>query len=171
MKTETNLNWYLIQNKPNLHFSAKQNLQDQNFKVFLPLLEATKRKFSKFVNEKTPLFPGYMFVRFNHDLDQWAKINNTKGVTRLVCFNGKPKPIPDEMINNIKMRCDDSEIFSTSSELNKGDRVKFIKGPFSNFLAKVETCDDFKRVWVLLEFMGQASLTKVEKNHLQIIAK
>lgn len=163
--------WFLVQNKPNHHFVAKENLVNQGFNVFLPLIEITRRKSLKFVNETSPLFPGYMFIEFDEINSNWSKINNTKGVNRLVCFSHKPKSVPSELINAIRLRCSSSNIFRQRKELKKGDIVEFFKGPFTNFLAKVEKCDSIERVWVLIEIMGQTSLSKVNVDHLQLIKK
>ena len=86
--------WYLIQFKPNSHRLAERNLLRQGFETFLPMQKITRRKASRFVSDLKPLFPGYMFVSVNSDLAPWRTINNTIGVSKLVSFEGKPKPLP-----------------------------------------------------------------------------
>ena len=86
--------WYLIQFKPNSHRLAERNLQRQGFETFLPMQKITRRKASRFVSDLKPLFPGYMFVSVNSDLAPWRSINSTIGVSKLVSFEGKPKPLP-----------------------------------------------------------------------------
>lgn len=92
-------------------------------------------------------------------------------MNRLVCFSNKPKSIPNELVNAIRFRCTSSNVFNQKKELKKGDTVKFFRGPFTSFLAKVENCDSVERVWILIEVMGQTSLTKVNTNHVQLIKK
>ena len=80
--------WHLIQFKPNAHRLAQRNLKRQDFEVFLPMQEITRRKASRFVSDLRPLFPGYMFVGVDSRAAPWRTINSTIGVSRLVSFDG-----------------------------------------------------------------------------------
>jgi len=57
--------WLIIQFKPNTHFQAKKNFNQQGFETFLPLHNITSRIESRFISTTKPLFPGYMFVTFD----------------------------------------------------------------------------------------------------------
>jgi transcriptional antiterminator RfaH len=57
--------WFILQFKSNSHHQAKKNLTRQGFETFLPLHDTTSRKLSRFINTSKPLFPGYMFIRFD----------------------------------------------------------------------------------------------------------
>ena len=57
--------WFILQFKPNSQHQAVKNLNRQGFETFLPLHNTTSRKLSRFINASKPLFPGYMFVRFD----------------------------------------------------------------------------------------------------------
>ena len=148
-------NWYVVQFKSNSHKVAKQNLEKQGFKTFLPVEEITKRRSNCFVNELQPLFPGYMFVSFNPKVSSWHKINNTKGVSRIICNSQQPKPVPQEIITGLKYRFENSEKFSLPNRINEGELVKFRKGPFANFVGTVERIDVQQRMWILLKSMNQ----------------
>ena len=74
--------WFILQFKPNSHHLAAKNLNRQGFETFLPLHETTSRKLSRFINTSKPLFPGYMFIKFDKLESEWHKINSTYGVSR-----------------------------------------------------------------------------------------
>ncbi len=171
MQTQLQKSWYLVQFKPNCHQLATRNLRRQGFETFLPLQEITKRKPSKFTTQLRPLFPGYMFVSFNLTQDpsqvSWQKINSTMGVSRLVSSNGRPRPVPLELITNLMLRCDKSGKLSPATLFKQGEYVQFLNGPFANFIAKVEKTDALQRVWVLLDAMGQ--ITRVQAKPGQLI--
>ena len=90
--------WYIVQFKSNSHHQAAKNLNQQGFETFLPLHDTTSRKLSRFINASKPLFPGYMFVRFDKAESEWHKINNTYGVSRLITINSTLQPIPKNII-------------------------------------------------------------------------
>ena len=159
--------WYLIQFKPNSYRLAERNLHRQGFETFLPMQKITRRKASRFVSDLKPLFPGYMFVRVNSDLAPWRTINSTIGVSKLVSFEGKPKPLPLQLISGLMLRCDASGTLLPPKSLNEGDGVEMLSGPFANFIATVGTIDPEQRVWILMDLMGRRTRLKVTTDQLQ----
>ena len=147
--------WYLVQFKPNSYGIAESNLNRQGFETFLPMQKTTRRKASRFVNDFKPLFPGYMFVSVNSQLAPWRTINSTIGVCRLVSFEGKPKPLPRQLVSGLMLRCDTAGKILPPKTLNEGDGVELLTGPFANFIATVDTIDPERRIWVLIVLMGR----------------
>jgi len=160
--------WYLIQFKPNSHRLAERNLHRQGFETFLPMQKITRRNASRFVSDLKPLFPGYMFVSVNPYLAPWRTINSTIGVSRLVSCEGKPKPLPLQLISGLKLRCDASGTLLPPKSLNEGDSVEMLTGPFTSFIATVEKIDPEQRIWILMDFMGQKARIQVTADQLQL---
>ena len=160
--------WYLIQFKPNSYHLAERNLHRQGFETFLPMQKITRRKASRFVSDLKPLFPGYMFVSVNSDLAPWSTINSTIGVSKLVSFEGKPKPLPLQLISGLMLRCDASGTLLPPKSLSEGDSVEILTGPFANFITTVDTIDPEQRIWVLLDLMGQKTRMQVSADQLQL---
>ena len=160
--------WYLIQFKPNSHRLAERNLNRQGFESFIPMQETTRRKASRFVSDLKPLFPGYMFVSVNSKLAPWRTINNTIGISRLVSFDGKPKPLPLQLVSALVLRCDASGAILPLKSLGEGDSVEILTGPFANFIATVDIIDPEQRIWVLMYFMGQKMRMQVSSDQLQL---
>ena len=128
----------------------------------------TRRKASRFVSDLKPLFPGYMFVRIDSELAPWRSINSTVGVSRLVSLEGKPKPLPLQLISGLMLRCDASGTILPPKSLSEGDSVEMLTGPFANFIATVDSIDPEQRIWVLMNFMGQQTRMQVTADQLQI---
>ena len=160
--------WFILQFKPNSHHQAAKNLIQQGFETFLPLHVVTSQKLSRFVNTSKPLFPGYMFIRFNRAETKWHKINNTYGVSRLVTFNSILKPIPTTFVNNLMKRYDLSGKLLPIKKLKKGDQVKVLRGPFADFIATVETYEDDQRIWVLMDLMGRKTKIQATTDTLEL---
>ena len=130
--------WFILQFKPNSHYQAAKNLNRQGFETFLPLYDTTSRKASRFINSTKPLFPGYMFIKFDKTEIAWHKINNTYGVSRLVTFNSTLKSIPAIFIDNLMMRSDFSGKLLPERKFRIGTQVKVTRGPFADFIANIE---------------------------------
>ena len=162
--------WYLVQLKRNSHRIADRNLNQQGFKTFLPLQDLTSRRGSKFLTSTKPLFPGYMFVRIKPDGAPWQKINSTLGVSRLLCQDGVPKKVPTEVVSGLISRCDSSGRLLPPTALQYGDTVEIQSGALANFIAKVETIDSKRRIWVLMDIMGQITRVQVASEQVKLLS-
>ena len=149
--------WFLVQTKPNAEAVASQNLKNQQITAFMPLQKLTRRKGSAFQTQLRPLFPGYVFVAQDPAAGQWRKINNTRGVARLVRLAAEPTPVPATIMEQLFARCDETGIFQQSSTLVAGRDAKITRGPFAGTIAKIVEIDPNQRVHLLLDFMGQTS--------------
>ena len=162
-------NWYLVQLKRNSHRIADRNLNQQGFKTFLPLQDLTSRRGSEFFSRTKPLFPGYMFVRIKPDGAPWQKINSTLGVSRLICQDGVPKKVPTDVISGLILRCDRLGSLLPSNAVQRGDNVEIHSGALANFVATVETIDSNKRIWVLMDIMGQIAKVQVAPAQVKLL--
>ena len=160
--------WYLIQFKPNSHRLAKSNLHRQGFETFLPMQQITRRKASRFVNDLKPLFPGYMFIKVNAEQAPWRTIDSTIGVSRLVRFGGKPRALPLQLISGLMLRYDTSGVLLTANSPSYGESVEVLSGPFAKFIATVDAIDPKKRIWVLVDLMGQKTRMQVSPGQFQL---
>ena len=160
--------WFILQFKSNSHHLAAKNLNRQGFETFLPLHDTTSRRTSRFINTSKPLFPGYMFIRFDKTESEWHKINSTYGVSRLITFNSILKSIPTAFVDSLMKRYDLSGKLLPMQKLKKGDQVKVLKGPFANFIATVEKYEEAQRIWILMDLMGRKTKIQTPSDNLTL---
>lgn len=159
--------WYLAQVKPNRYQLAEENLRRQGFETFSPKVARTRRHRGNFREELVALFPGYMFVRVRSHLTRWRAIGSTFGIHRIVAFGDSgPSPVSDELIAGLRQRCDTGERLQPSS-LEPGDRVRIASGPLSEFIAVVDSIPSERRVWLLLDIMGQQRRLALEPDKVE----
>lgn len=162
--------WYLAQLKPNCQRLAEVNLNRQGFHTFLPQREETRRTRTGFATTARPLFPGYIFVAFEAARGGWRAINATYGITRLVSVDNRPQPVPQDIIVELKQRCDAGGKMNPGFQARVGDHVRIAVGPFADFMARVEKMAPDKRIWVLLDLMGRETRLRVPANALQAVS-
>ena len=151
-----NSKWILVYTKAKEEQKAKRNLQNQGFEIFLPMIAFEKLNQSKSITLKA-MFPGYLFVKINTELDKWNRIKSTRGVSHLVIFGQRLAEIPNQVIAYLKSGADENDIFRqkiTRQEFQKGDKLVIEKGMFKDkeatFLAKKSK----ERVRILLRFVN-----------------
>lgn len=161
------LRWFLAQLKPNSLSIATKNLNRQGFRSFAPQTTEMRRFGHQFRTQQRPLFPGYVFVSLDTTQGHWRAVNSTYGVTKLVAFGGKPKPVPRGLVEQLALRCDAQGQLLPSEALTPGDRVLVTHGPFVDVVADVETIEPDRRVWILLDLMGQQTRVQVDRETLK----
>lgn len=161
--------WFLAQLKPNCAKIANQNLKRQGFRTFLPMVEETRQRHGKFVNALLPLFPGYIFVAFDVTGGPWRAVDSTYGITRLVSFGRKPASVPLDLVSQLMLHCGISGTFLPPKLLKLGDQVRLTTGPFANFIAEIEKITPDRRVWILMNIMGEQTRVAVEAKQLRTV--
>ena len=160
MSNETADKWYLIYTKPNQENRAKENLQNQHFTVFLPMLPYEVKK--EVHLEK--MFPRYLFVLLNSQSIDWNKINSTRGVSYIVTFNKKPAIVSNNIVSSLKKSCNEDGIFKQINRLNdyqKGDKVKISKGPLSGYEGVFLLKKAKDRISILMQLANREIITEL----------
>lgn len=158
--------WFLVHCKPNSEQIALRNIENQEVRAFLPIQKLTRRKGNTFKMQLRPLFPGYLFVHIDPQAGHWRKINNTRGVARIVRLGPDPCPVPPAIMTQLIERCDAAGIFQPSARLTAGEEAQITQGPFAGSIARIIEIEPNHRVHLLLDIMGQTSNLTIDASAL-----
>ena len=156
------LRWYVVQSKPREEERALHFLKEKGFQTYLPRMEVVNIRGFKDVKTKKPLFPGYLFCRFDKD-ENLAHVRWTQGVKKLLPESVNPMSVDDKVVQAIhSLEQEDGVI--RKQPLQKNDQVRIARGPMKDVLGVFDHwSSDSGRVMVLLNFINyQAS---VELHH------
>lgn len=162
--------WYLIQSKPRLESIALENLNNQGYQCYLPMIKVERITQNKIEVMKLPLFPRYLFIFLDKDFasKSWAPIRSTRGVSNLVKFGEVPARIHDDLVEIIKAR-EFQEESQVESLYKKGQNFKILKGPFAGFEAIYQGMDAEMRIIVLIEFMKKSVIVHLGLNNVSVL--
>jgi transcription elongation factor/antiterminator RfaH len=147
-------NWFLVYTKPKKESTVSDKLKGCGFEVFNPKLSERKHIRRKLQEVTTPLFPCYIFVKFDFP-DNYRLIKYTKGVRKVIGTDNMPTPVNESIINSIKERMVDGILKYKPQKFTPGDRVAISGGPFEGLEAIfVREMHDMERVSVLLNAMN-----------------
>jgi len=149
--------WYVVNTKAREEPKASFNLKRQGFNAYLPQYKKTRRHARRIDTVLAPLFPKYLFVEFDLDLERWSSINSTTGVKKLIMFGSLPATLPSELVEEIRTREDVEGVVSLNQylKIKQGDQVTINSGAFSEHSGIFECQDDDKRIIILLKLMGR----------------
>ena len=162
--------WYVIQTKPKKEEEAKSYLWTKGVEVFGPLLETFLLRNGRMNKELKPLFPGYIFGKF--DLDQnYPLVRWAKGVKKVLSFGGYPTPISEEVVEIIRERTDTHGVVRLKYHFQANDVIRIKTGPLKDLLGIFERwISDRERVRVLLNLMGYQPVVEIHYSMIEKVA-
>lgn len=169
--------WYVVHTQTGLEAKVKvsldnkialQGLQDLIIKVVIPTEQVSEVKGGRKRVSQRKFFPGYILVEMELNEDTYLLIKTTPGVTGFIGLGKKPTPLPQEEVDNILKRSEETQakpIPKTAFE--KGEQVRVSEGPFVNFSGTIEEIHPTKgKLKVSVSIFGRA--TPVELEYWQV---
>jgi len=146
--------WYVVCALPRQETRAELHLLRQGYRAFLPIMTKTVRHARKLRTVRSPVFPGYLFVALDLQRDRWRSVNGTIGVSSLIMGESAPMPAPRGVVEKLLDCVDESGAARFDLDLQQGEAIRVLVGPFANALGSLDRLDANGRVKVLLEIMG-----------------
>lgn len=173
MSNSTNVaRWYVIYTKTNEEDRVDRNLVAWGLESFYPRIK--KKQLNEFTGKATyfsrPLFPRYIFARFNAE-KLLHKVSNTRGVLRVLNNNHVPIPVDDEIVALIQSRVAADGFVSLDEPFKRGDEVRINNGSWKGINGIFDrTMRDKSRVMVLLTAINYQASLVVEKELVRLAA-
>jgi transcription termination/antitermination protein NusG len=169
--------WYAIhtysgyENKVKSHLEARiasMDMRNKIFRVIVPMEEEVEIKQGQRRTVQRKVFPGYVLVEMIMSDEAWYVVRNTPGVTSFVGSGTRPVPLQEHEIHSIlKQVTKEAEKPKAKVSFSKGQSVRVIDGPFTEFIGTVSEINMEKnKVTVLVSFFGRE--TPVVLDFLQV---
>jgi len=168
-------NWYVVhtysgfEEKVRLSIedrAGKKDLKDKISRILIPTEKVIELKAGKKRESDKKFYPGYILVELELDDETWHLVRSTPRVTGFV-GGTKPIPIPEEEVEIILQQLEKGPAPQVKTQFQKGESVRIIDGPFTNFLGYVDEVDmDHGRLKVMVSIFGRQ--TPVELHFFQV---
>ena len=169
MSENSELRWYVVHTysgyenkvKANLEKSVENNgMQDLIQAVEIPTEEVIEIKNNKSRVLQRKSMPGYVLVRMVMTNESWYIVRNTRGVTGFVGPGSRPEPLSDEDYASVM-----NKPALTQLDINVGDEVRILSGPFENFTGRVTSIDELtKKLCVMVPMLKREVPVELEYN-------
>lgn len=165
--------WYIVHTYSGHEDKVKTNLeklvenrgmQDLVLQVIVPKETVVEHKEGTKLSKsrERKVFPGYVLVKMIVTNESWYLVRNTQGVTGFVGQGSEPIPLSDEEIRRLGI-----EKIEIVLDIEAGDSVKIISGPFKGFTGEVEEVNaDKQTLRTKVDMFGR--LTPVELEFDQV---
>lgn len=159
------MQWYAVYTKPKREGDVAYSLENAGLEVFNPMLKQKKYLQGAYRDIIGPLFPCYIFVRFEPTTASHM-IKYTRGVRRIV-GGDSPWPVSDEIIDLIRSHEEDGIITIKPPELRQGDKVTIKDGPLQGLTGIFEKdINGQERIVLLLTAIEYQARVIIEKAFL-----
>lgn len=127
---ESGVRWYALHTRARHEKQVDRRLRERRFEAYLPLIPQVRQWHDRRKVLQLPLFPGYVFARFS--LDATTRVVETPGVATVVRHEGRPAPITDEEIENVRRFAaaiaETGTVPTPTPLIEKGERVRIVSG-------------------------------------------
>jgi transcriptional antiterminator NusG len=180
-ETTTGGQWYVIHTysgfeqkvKASIEQRAKLLAEEQGvdqlvYDILIPTEDVVELRKGKRRVSSRKFFPGYVLIRMEMSDELWYLVKNTPKVTGFVGPGTRPTPIPEAEVRAILAEVEEgAEHPRHRVHFVRGETVRVIDGPFTNFTGVVdEVKPDKGRLKVMVSIFGRP--TPVDLEFIQV---
>ncbi len=134
--------WYVVHTYSGHEKKVKANIekivenrgmQDLVVEIVVPTEDVVEMKNGQRKVKTKKVFPGYVIVKMIVTPESWYLVRNTQGVTGFVGSGTNPISLTNEEVRRMGL-----EKVHIDLDVEVGDSVKVINGPFESFMGTVE---------------------------------
>ena len=159
--------WYVVHTYSGHENKVKVNLeklvenrgmQDLVLQIIVPTEDRVEFKDNQRTVKTRKIFPGYVIVKMIVTNESWYLVRNTQGVTGFVGQGSEPIPLSDEEVRRLGIEKTVIEL-----DIEAGDSIKIISGPFKGFAGTVEEVNaDKQTLKAKVDMFGRATPVELE---------
>ena len=150
--------------------ASSMGMEDYIYRVVVPEQTVIEEKDGKTKEKIKKMFPGYILVEMVMSDEAWFVVRNTPGVTGFIGSSGKgAKPFPltlaevDKILGSMGI-----SRLEVGNDLNVGDSVKVINGPFASMIGKVKSINvENQQLEISLDLFGQETIVEIPLSEIE----
>ncbi|MCW8332736.1 transcription/translation regulatory transformer protein RfaH [Vibrio sp. SCSIO 43135] len=161
--------WYLLYCKRGEQLRAKLHLENQGVECYYPEIEVEKIVRGKRQTKTEPLFPCYVFVRFDFEIGPtFTTVRSTRGVVDFVRQGPQPQELQGDLVYGLKQIEREAVEPNTEALPEKGQTVRVKGGQFAGIEAIYQEADGEARSIMLVKMISQVVPMSIKNSDLDL---
>ena len=152
--------WFAVWTRSRHEKSVHEQLRWKDIETFLPTITRWSRWKDRKKQVDWPLFPGYVFARFEPDSS--LPILTCGGVVSIVSFEGRPAPIPDIEIDGVRRLVESELQYDPCPLIREGAMVEVIHGPLKGVFGRLVRKGSHARLVLSVDLIGRGVAVTVD---------
>lgn len=158
--------WFTIRVKSRCEHVVSEGLRARGIEEFPAFYRARRRWSDRFKEVELPLFPGYVFARF--DPDRRFPILSTHGVVMIVSASSKPIPVPEEEIAAVRAIIASGLPAIPCPFLRTGQRILIRRGPLAGVEGIVTAIKKQYRLVVSVTLLQRSVAVEIDREWITL---
>ena len=154
--------WFALRVKPNHEKRVSELINYQGLEEFLPTYRVRRRWAQRWQNIDVPLFPGYVFSRFERQ--SWTKIINTPGVIDAVRFGTTLAAVEQDEIQALQLVQRSKTAMQPSPYLMPGQIMRVTAGPLAGVNGTLLEIKGTTRLVLSVTLLQRSVLVEIDRN-------
>jgi transcription antitermination factor NusG len=154
--------WFALTVKPRHEKTVAQSLRHRGLEDFLPLYSARRRWSDRVKAVEFPLFPGYVFCRF--DYERRFPVVTTPGVISIVGFANLPTPVSEDEIAAVRTILASNLPAQPWPVVRVGQSIRIERGSLAGLQGILIREKDSLRVVISLELLQRAVAVEIDRD-------
>jgi len=161
--------WYALHTMSNCEAKVASYLRAFDVEAFLPDYPTRRQWNDRVKTIRLPLFPGYLFGRWQKKLNYEAL--GAPGLAQIVAVAGVPVPIPEEEIDSVRRLVDSGLTVCGCPLLKTGQRVRMRSGPLKGLEGRLERIKNQFRLVVSVQLLSRSIATEVDVEAIEVLSQ
>jgi transcription antitermination factor NusG len=154
--------WFALQTTPRNEKQVERLLTHKGYECCLPLYRQKRRWSDRVIEVELPLFPMYIFCRFNSSAI--GKAIATPGVTRIVGFGGRSAEVKIEEIEALQLLSQSSLLREPWAYIPTGTLVQVETGPLTGAQGIFCSGDEKRRLVISVTLLQRSVAVQLDEN-------
>ncbi len=153
--------WYAIRVRPNHERAVAEGLRTRGFEEFSPYYWARRRWSDRVKNIQFPLFPGYVFCRF--DVNDRLPLLQTPGVVNIIAFGESLVTVEESEIEAIRALVSAGGDVQPWPYLRTGQRVRVRSGSLTGVEGILVEVKNSRRLVVSIDLLQRSVAAEIDR--------
>jgi transcription antitermination factor NusG len=162
LQMNTAIPWFALQTKPRNEKQVERLLTNKGYECCLPMYRQKRRWSDRIIEAELPLFPMYIFCRFNSSAI--GKAISTPGVTRIIGFGGQPAEVEVEEVEALQLLVQSGLFREPWTYIPDGTLVQVDTGPLTGVRGIYCSSKDKKFLVISITLLQRSVVVQLDEN-------
>lgn len=163
--------WFALHTRSNFEQRIAAELVAKGFETYLPAYEELHQWKDRKKKVLVPLFPGYVFTRFEPSPEYRVRVAQTAGVVRILGRSGEVEPVPEAEIEAVRALLNAKVPCFAHPFLREGCRVRVKRGALRGLEGILVRFKNSTRIVVSVTLLSQSVAAEVAASDVELLPR
>lgn len=160
------LEWYALAVKPRHDKAVSRTLENKGYQTLVPLYKQRRRYTTRTKDATLPLFPGYVFCRF--DGETRLPVLTTPGVIQILGVGRVPTPVDETEMTSLQTALQLRLSAEPVPFLHTGQKVRITEGALAGVEGIVLSFKQCLRLVLSITLLRRSVLLEIDRNSVDL---